>query len=478
MENVSVKRIKQYYRIKFELTSPLSIGSGENNFSDKDILVDGRGYPYIPGTALAGVYRHLFSNEVADEFFGKDLTEERKQTAMDEGRNVLTDSNIVVYDAVLCNPEQRIIKVRDMVALNEYKVAKKGAKFDFQILGPGAVFVTYIEQNIQCKKIGDHYETCDRACSVSNEIAYAWKKKEIQLGAKTGRGYGATKALEIHKCCFNLSDQAECKKWLDFDMYEDKVWIPCEELNSSASLRKPNDKVEIVLKLQQQGAISVRQYSTDINEADYSQMTIKEDTPVIPGTTWAGAFRAQMEKLAPEFGRDKELTKKFFGDAKEKKNANIKSENQTQVKQKKKISQKTRISFSESTIEGERWETYTRNAIDRFSGGTVDCALYTEHTCFDGKTELSITCDFSDWTKNDEKNKGKRHLITDEDRGYFAAVLSAAILDLNEGIMSVGGLTAVGHGLFTVEEIIINGQAVHTDYQSLRKAIVGKESEK
>ena len=72
-----MKRIKKYYRIVFELTSPLSVGSGENNVTDRDILRDGRGVPYIPGTALAGVYRSLFSEGTAEEYFGPELTEEK-----------------------------------------------------------------------------------------------------------------------------------------------------------------------------------------------------------------------------------------------------------------------------------------------------------------------------------------------------------------------------------------------------------------
>ena len=72
-----MKRIKKYYRIQFQLTSPLAVGSGENHLTDRDIVRDSRGIPYIPGTALAGVYRSLFPKEIAEQYFGPELTEDR-----------------------------------------------------------------------------------------------------------------------------------------------------------------------------------------------------------------------------------------------------------------------------------------------------------------------------------------------------------------------------------------------------------------
>ena len=113
---------------------------------------------------------------------------------------------------------------------------------------------------------------------------------------------------------------------------------------------------------------------------------------------------------------------------------------------------------------------YTRNAIDRFTGGTVDGALYTEKTYYNGSTDLEILCDFSSGD------------ISDKDRKKFAQVMTAAILDLNSGYMSVGGLTAVGRGIFEVKKIAVDGKVYVPDrekpegiYSELEGAIAGKE---
>lgn len=446
-----MKRIKKYYRIKFKLTSPLAVGSGENRITDKDIILDGRGVPYVPASALAGVYRQLFTKMTADKYFGSELTKERMDQSIKEGRNILTESDIVVYNATIIDSAKRVITTRDMVALDEYKVSKDGAKFDFQILEPGITFVTYIEQKM----------TCEKEAYLLKEIAYAWNQGKISLGAKTGRGYGHTELVELAECCYDLANSKERNLWLDFDMYGDNDWTVCgkddfsdclsgltpsaekyQEVKNLYALhgiqKRKNEELKIVLDLKQCGGISVRQYSTEVGDADYEQLTYHGDRPVIPGTSWAGAFREQMEKLDKEFQREARLTELLFGKVKKNDAAG---------------SHKTRITFSESEIKNGHWEVYTRNAVDRFTGGVVEQALYTERTYFNGKTRECISCDMTGIDKNDVE--------------YFGTVMAAAILDLDSGFMSVGGLTAVGHGLFTVEEITINGRKI--GYTSLEK---------
>lgn len=442
-----MKRIKKYYRVEFELTSPLSVGSGENTITDSDIVVDGRGLPYIPGSALAGVYRNLFANTTADMYFGYDLTPERLKKSIKEGKNTLTSSDIIVYDAVISNPKNRAITKRDMVSLDEYKVSLKGAKFDFQVLEPGVKFVTYIEQNMVDANEG----------YVAEEIAYAWIMEQIQLGAKTGRGYGHTKAIALAECSFDLRKVKERDAWLNFDMYEDKGWKTVEvptclsagdeslsEIYQEKQIQlKEKQKLTVELKLKQRGGISIRQYSTNVNEADYMQMVRQDETPFIPGTSWAGAFRAQFEKLEQSFGRNCPFTEVFFGVVKG---------------SKEEESHKTRVTFSESILENGNWKVYSRNAIDRFSNGTIGGALYTEKSYFEGDTKLTITCDMTEIDATQKK--------------YFQAVLAASILDLDRGYLAVGGLTSVGHGLFTVKSVVINGTEMELEEIALEEQYV------
>ena len=478
-----MKRIIKYYKITFTLASPLAMGCGENYLTDSDIIRDSRGLPYIPGTALAGVYRRIFSDKTAEKYFGPELTKEKINQAAREGTNPLSDSAVRVYDAHLLNPEKRVIGKRDMVALDEYKTAIEGLKFDFEILEPGVTFVTYLEQTMEQEE--QQY--------VSDEIAAAWLAGKITLGAKTRRGYGKTEGVKAEPWIFHLEKKEKLELWLDFDMYKknipEEVYGKCEEsagkLPSCLSALMPGTEVyrqkakiyqnqeiqlaeepvcRICLELKQQGGLSIRQYSTDVDEADYKQLTRKggasedgqealEGVPVIPGTSWAGAFRAHMSRLEPEFSQGN-LAEKIFGSAKEK----------------GQDSQRSRIRFSESSLRGGLWVTYTRNAIDRFTGGTVDGALYTEKAYFNGRTSLEIDCDFDGLEK--------------EDRKEFARIMAGAILDLHNGYLSVGGLTAVGRGLFRVTKLQVGNAEIslpeergESVYFNLMEAIAGKEEQ-
>ncbi len=367
---------------------------------------------------------------------------------MNLGKNVLTDSAVIVYDANIIKPDendkernQKRISVRDMVALDEYKVSRPKSKFDFQILEPGDTFVTYMEQN--CED--------ERDVKVIDEIARAWESGRIRIGAKTGRGYGKTKTVEIKQAVFNFnpengSDGNDIEKWLNFDMYGESDWGNPEYSEADDSILEKKEIFTIKLGLRQDGAISIRQYSGQSEDPDYSQMKRLDGKPVIPGTSWAGAFRAQMEKLDRDFSRNSELSELFFGSVK-------KNDENVDCKEKKDeetadSSHRSRIVFSESVLEAPEgqeltWINYTRNAIDRFSGGTIDKALYTERTCYHGDTDLEINCDMTG--------------IEPEQASRFKKVLAAAILDLHNGYMAVGGLTSVGHGLFKVKEITVDG---------------------
>ena len=55
---MSNKVIKKYvYCIQVSLASPLCISSGDGDLTDSDVVVNGEGMPFIPGSSLAGAMR-------------------------------------------------------------------------------------------------------------------------------------------------------------------------------------------------------------------------------------------------------------------------------------------------------------------------------------------------------------------------------------------------------------------------------------
>lgn len=415
---------KIYYRITFSLASALAVGSGKNEKSDKDIILNSLEKPYIPASALTGVYKSLFSEENAKKYFGNVVINQSKEK---KNKNYATESRIITYDANLREDNYKL-SIRDCVGLDEWKTSVKGAKFDFEILEPGAKFVTYLEENV-CESKSE---------SGSELIANAWKNGEISLGAKTSRGFGKLEVESIQKQKFNFDEETEIASWLDFDLYDDKCWEDVQQWSPEMDegqlkkLGKAKEFLILKLVLKQEGPITIRRYTTEVfaengknNIPDYEQLVYvrdKEKIPVIPGTTWAGAFRHHMMQL------NKNSVGSVFG----KKSSD----------EKQKDGKKSDVIFSESEIKGAKEKIVTRNGINRFTGGSADGALFTEKMFYGGYTDFVISF-----------NKKKCGM-------EFRKILAAAIADLNMGVLSVGGETSVGHGIFSVSSVLVENQAI------------------
>ena len=447
--------MKKYAKIVFKLISPLALSSGNNANSDKDAALDSRGFPYIPASSIAGVCRSALTKGAGDRgetqytnyYFGyvyKNTGKEDFNVGKTEEQS--ENSRVIFYDAYINDTSfdnAFRITIRDGVKLNEFKTADKGAKFDMEVVEPpfeGLSFTTYVSQDI--------YDIQDQ--DQIDRIIELFRSGQLAFGGKTMRGYGLVALEDYRKAEFSLDQSADVENWISFNMYEDASWDKFEIEPSDADY-KHTDIIEsasdghvisektkhklynsLTLELHPKGAIAIRKYSVrpaaaeDMPEPDYEQLTIlrrnsaksnqekdnDEVVPVIPGTSWAGAFRHRMRSL----GLSETSIHDLFGNVS------------------KKDSHKSNISFSESRFEGAKEKVMTRTAIDRFTGGSVKGSLYTERIYYGGKADLIIAF---------------RRNLTDQEIN----ILAAAIADLHFGFLAVGGLTSIGRGLFTIEKV-------------------------
>ena len=111
--NGILKRKVFFVRIRF--TSPLSISSGEDEWTDSDILKDCDGTPFVPGSSLAGSMRaYLEKEKNAPCMLGYTDRE-------DTGKM----SSLFISDLTL--DKEFTIGIRDGVALDEIKSQKQVA---------------------------------------------------------------------------------------------------------------------------------------------------------------------------------------------------------------------------------------------------------------------------------------------------------------------------------------------------------------
>lgn len=418
---------KQYLKIEFTLLSPLSIGNGKNEKTDQDIVLNSRGIPYIPGSAVAGVFRDACKKVMGDEwtqrYFGS-----IRDNVNDNGNKEITESQFRVYDAYI-QSEEYFVSRRDGVALDDYKYGIPGAKFDREILESGIIFRTFIERDI---------DTNESEEDAFNKLAEVLHNIPIFFGSKISRGYGRVGNFKIFKKEFSF-DTKQGSGWLDFDMYKDDCWKKSFEISKSDKVFLENKKITLELALQ--GGISIRQYTTEIKEGveqvpDMKQLIIRqknesgklEEVPVIPGTTWAGAIGHRMKLFYPNVS-------KYFGKGGE--DGKMRS----------------KIFFSESQIKDAVCKVISRNAIDRFTGSTVDGALFTEQIYYGGTTVLEIYFD----------------LYKEIDLDFIKS-LAVALSDLHEGILAIGGGTSIGRGIFKVTKV--NDSVFSGDGSKLYKNIL------
>ena len=409
---------KTYCKIEFKLSSPLSVGSGKNDFTDKDIIKKRNKVPYIPGSAIAGVCRNslkCLSEQDQEKYFGfVQINESTSGENINKKANTSENSRVIFYDACVIKEdiEKCFVTKRDFVALDEYKCALTGKKYDIEILEPGIRMVTYVEQN--------YYS--ENELDIVDLIEKAWMNHGISFGSKTMRGLGEVDVVKIQKINFNLRKTEEVDSWIEFDMYDENSWKAVEPQNNYEQATTAKDEMMIKLELVQNSGISIRRYTSEVTKGkvqpDYEQLTVYSNTknpiPVVPGSSWAGAFRHHMSQWL-----NKDQIEDLFGYA---------------DKKRKRIS---KISFSESQLKGAKEKIFSRNAIDRFSGGTVDTALYTEKTYYGGETVLCIKI-IGTVCENQKR------------------ALSAAITDLHMGFLAVGGETSIGRGLFNINNVRID----------------------
>lgn len=394
------KRIRKrtYYEIDIITISPLCIGNGESYETDADVLRNGMGDVFVPGTSLAGAFRNYHEvkkNENGIYGFSKD----------EDGRM----SSLFISDLYF-ETEGQELSVRDMVSLTEDKSVEN--KFDGEVLERGAKGKIRIEL---LEREGDPED----GNAMVEDLICAINEGEIRFGSKKNRGYGRFSVESVSVVSFT---EKERQQWIDFlaqNKKTDGTKKSFDEWKKEITTpEKKYIKVRVPLKLT--GGISIRRYSTQPGKADYEQLTSKGE-PVIPGSSWNGAIRHDARRILRELGMKQEKAEQYidswFG--------NVKTKEDTNARQ-------SMIVISESILKDAVAVPMTRNKINRFTAGTKDGALYTELSYFGGITELEYML--------------PKEAV--EDYRKIIAIMEIVAKDIANGYVAIGGQTAVGRGIF------------------------------
>ena len=379
---------RDFYFVEIILESPLSIGNGTANSTDKDVLVDKDGNPFIPGTTIAGVFTdYLEKCQIKDAFQPKK-------------NNQYIQSPVFFSDGVLKGDMKT--NVRDGIRLkDDCKIPEDGAKYDFEIIERGTKFVFRIEIISRYKEdylYKDYIDQCLKAMDHGL----------ILFGSKTTRGLGKVKIALLKHKCFHKDD---VKDYLKFNPYNEYMY---DNYSLDNVVLKPLYlTIKLVLKLM--SGISIRTYNANAQQEDYHHITDKNGHAIIPGTSWNGLIRKQFIFYYEKVLKHKhEEIDELFGMVQNK------------------TSMKSKIIIEENIIHGGEDVLITRTSIDRFSGGAVERSLFTERTHYYGDTQLVIRI--------------PQELVNDDVITAFDCIVK----DLDNGFIALGGQTSIGRGLFKV----------------------------
>lgn len=383
------------------LASPLLIGAGANdNFTDLLVLKNKAGNPYIPGTSLAGVLRSLAG--ACEKYFG----------ALDTMQSCITTADVELENSKLV--------IRDSVAIDPVRgVGLDGSKFDYELVERGA------EGDFELVATIRQFQKDEFA--VIRQFMETIGKQLLQgifIGAKTTNGFGKVKAkkdsVQLHT--YDYSKYADVKAWLQQDSAAN-----CQVIKAETVAKAEDFVIEGSFALK--SSLLVR--STDFEDKDYEecssgekisavQMRSRKDY-VIPGATLKGVVRNQAYHICQALGKPAEdLLQEIFGSAND--NGG------------KKTGYKGRL-IAEETYIKEKGDVHdhpqTRNKIDRFTGATVDSALFTN---------IPV------WQNKADQPSVELRLVLKSYKPWEAGLLLFVLKDLWTGQVAIGGEKSIGRG--------------------------------
>jgi len=359
------------------LESALSLGSGEKNNTDADILSDKEGMPYIPATSFMGVLYHT----LLPNFNSINSTDDLKKFwgTNKENRSMIICSDLCLVDNDRCLKRiQELKEVRDGIRIDNTKgIVEKEGKFDREVLAAGVKFKFNMEILLKDKENNDS----KIFCSIIKQL-----EKGIQVGAKTSTGLGKIRLLKEQSFLknFDFSEHADTLEWLDY-LNDRTVKGLTKNKSFDESFSQHDDVNEKAFMIEAEFSLNspliIRGYSSSPLDPDAVHLK-SGNKNIISGSSLKGALRARAEKILNTLGcNTQELIKDLFGWV----------ETETR-KSKNKNAKASRFLVNEVEIEDDTviGQVQNRIKVDRFTGGAIHGALFDSKPIYPKENKTQI----------------------------------------------------------------------------------------
>lgn len=441
------------------LQTPANFGTGgADALTDMPLLVDAADgiSPLLTGTTLAGALRAALAAREAGDYPGEaDVraagaagTPHKSYTELlfggFKGDDDGLQSALIIDDA---RASYIGVELRDSVKLDSAsRTAKSGALFNRQLWPAGTRFPIRFElvlarprplsehNNKKAKGLDWEQYQRDLCCALLGALV-ALTDGSITLGAHKRRGYGRVAVENWRIKQYDLRDRKQLVTWLQAgarSLAEQGVTITTDlkqhDLFKGCDVPDRRTWFDMRATFGLDGSILIRAGGQPGASPDMVHLSNAAGQPVLPGTSVAGALRARAARILNLLRPDKaaDILDDMFGSDLHKVDE---AKRQGEFEQARKL-HASRLTVQETVIKNGQFDLIqNRVAIDRFTGGAFESALFNEQPLWGTEhTELTINL----------------HLINPQE--HEIGLLLLLLKDLWTGDLPLGGEISVGRG--------------------------------
>lgn len=427
-------------RFVVEVKTPLAIGNGQKDImTDALVATDVNGLPYLPASSISGVIRSMLGIKGKDELWGYQERNKGRgsEIIFTEGR--MLNSEGEVMDGLVSKPFEdsllqhyRTLPIRQHVCITDKGTAKKHGKFDEQVVYSGTRFCFEIEIVAEKNSVDNMQALID-----------SMRNQDFRIGGGTRSGFGEVTVVKVQSCRLELDKAEHMQRYLDkpSDLAKGAAWWAKENEADKSPLPEADVK-SYTLNIHPLNFIMFGSgYGSEDGNADMTTVKaskvdwssgkgeMKTEQMLIPATSVKGALRHRVafhfNRLTGRWAISADAVAAIIKDSKEVDDLfGYQSEDGG-------MTVPGRVFFSDVIEAKVEQKLLNHVSIDRFTGGAIDGALFTEQVDYAPEQRFKLEI----------KIKGALE-------GKLKEAFETALDDICEGRLPLGGGVNRGNGIF------------------------------
>lgn len=392
---------------------------------------------YIPGSTLRGSLaaflekgdedvKKLFGYEksASDDQYGKRFAGIVRVFDAHIATSIDTDGDQTPY----WNPQSGTFISHGIALDNVTGTAEKGKLFRYELVPAGTQFAVELEM----VKLKTDRLTKKEVATLLGLLARWNGTAETAIGKGTSKGYGRIKWKnpQVSVLTTNALRQWAASNTLNAPYFESAAFLP----GDVSKLLRQRKRHEFVIRILPQSPLLCNEpgFVTGADQEPDLVFQARNGKAIIPGTTLAGAVRARGRKILMTLLHQAKPDAKL-NDIAEQADALIKQLFGSEE-------QKNALEFSDATDTATETTEHAQyfNAIDRFTGGVKDGALFnvTAAQCDELRTEACYL--------------DLKRMLRQKGGDWWRGLLLFIVRDAIEGELAIGWGKGKGYGSFTV----------------------------